>query len=362
MSFSAADHAHMALALRLAARGLFTTTPNPRVGCVLVKEEAIVGVGWHEKAGGPHAEVNALAMAGSGARGATAYVTLEPCSHYGRTPPCADALIAAGVSRVVAAMVDPNPLVAGQGLDRLRAAGIAVETGLLESEARELNLGFVSRMTRGRPWLRLKIATSLDGKTALANGQSQWITGPAARRDVQAWRARSCAILTGSGTVLQDNPRLSVREIDCPRQPLRVVADSRLRIPEDAALLSGGPCLIASAKPAADKAARLAARGIEVLTLPDAQGRVDLAALLAELARRGCNEVLAEAGAHLAGALVTAGLVDEFLLYQAPLLLGDAARGMVALGELSALAQAPRLAILERRAIGADLFIRARCA
>jgi len=353
----------MARALRLAARGLNTTTPNPRVGCVLVRDGTIVGEGWHEQAGGPHAEVAALAKVDAGGTaGATAYVTLEPCSHHGRTPPCADALIAAGVARIVAAMQDPNPLVAGRGLEKLRSAGIAVEHGLLEAEARELNIGFVSRMTRGRPWVRLKVAASLDGKTALANGKSQWITGPDARRDVHVWRARSCAMLTGIGTVRDDDPRLTARDAETTRQPLRVVVDSRLEIPEHAAILEGGNCLIACATDNPDKTARLAARGIDVVVLPNARSKVDLPALLAELGRRGINEVMVEAGLRLNGSLLRENCVDELLIYQAPMLLGDAARGMFDLGELTDLAAAKRLSIIERRAVGADFLIRARFA
>ncbi len=364
MSFSALDHAFMARALELARHGLYTTTPNPRVGCVLVRDGVIIGEGWHEKAGGPHAEIVALQKIGAGetARGATAYVTLEPCAHHGRTPPCADALIAANVKRVVAAMQDPNALVAGKGLARLSAAGIDVACGLLEEEARELNLGFISRMTRGRPWLRLKIAMSLDGKTALANGVSQWITGPEARRHAHAWRARSCALLTGIGTVRADDARLTVRDITTPRQPLRVVVDSRLEISPDAAILSGGNCLIACVRADRDKAARLTALGAEVITLPDADGKVDLPALLDELGRRGINEVMVEAGAKLNGALLRAGLVDELLIYQAPLLLGDTARGAADFGTLTALADARRLKIIDRRLVGADFFVRARFA
>lgn len=362
MSFSALDHAFMSRALQLAGHGLYTTTPNPRVGCVLVRDGVIIGEGWHEKAGGPHAEIVALQKIGAGdtARGATAYVTLEPCAHHGRTPPCADALIAAGVTRVVAAMQDPNPLVAGQGLVRLAAAGIEVACGLLEEEAREQNLGFVSRMTRGRPWLRLKVAMSLDGKTALANGASQWITGPDARRHVHSWRARACALLTGIGTVRADDPRLTVREIATPRQPLRVVVDSRLEMPEGAAILSGGNCLIACASFEVEKARRLAALGAETITLPNAEGKVDLPALLDELGRRGINEVMVEAGAKLNGALLRSGLVDELLIYQAPLLLGDAARGAADVGTLTALTDATRLRIVEQRVVGNDFFVRAR--
>ena len=364
MSFSAADHGFMARALYLAQRGLCTTTPNPRVGCVVVRDRRIIGEGWHEKAGGPHAEaaaLNAIVGAGDTAIGATAYVTLEPCSHFGRTPPCADALSEAGVVRVVAAMPDPNPLVAGQGLAKLAAAGIEVTSGLLAAEAQELNIGFVSRMTRGRPWLRLKVAASLDGKTALNNGVSQWITGPAARRDAHAWRARSCAVLTGIGTVKDDNPRLTVREVATTRQPLRVVIDSRLETPPDAAILEGGNVLIAAAQDNL-RAAALRACGAEIVILPNAQGKVDLVGLLQELGRRGINEVLAEAGTRLNGSLLREGCVDELLIYQAPILIGDAARGMFGLAELADLAGAMRLDIVERRAVGADFRIRARLA
>ena len=365
MSFSAEDHGFMARALQLAQRGLYSTTPNPRVGCVMVRDGRVIGEGWHERAGLPHAEavaLDAIVGAGDTARGATAYVTLEPCSHFGRTPPCADALIAEGVSRVVVAMQDPNPLVAGQGLAKLAAAGIDVASGLLESEATELNSGFVSRMTRGRPWLRLKIAASLDGKTALNNGVSQWITGPDARRDAHGWRARSCAVLTGIGTVKDDNPRLTVREVPTTRQPLRVVIDSRLETPLDAAVLEGGHVLIAAAQENAERAGALRARGAEIVLLPNANGKVELVDLLQELGRRGINEVLAEAGTRLNGSLLSEGCVDELLIYQAPILLGDAARGMFGLAELTDLAGARRLDIIERRAVGADFRIRARLA
>lgn len=363
MSFAAADHAFMARALQLARRGLYGATPNPRVGCVMVRDGRVIGEGWHEKAGLPHAEAVALAAtvaAGETARGATAYVTLEPCSHFGRTPPCADALIAAGVARVVAAMQDPNPLVAGQGLAKLAAAGIEIASGLLEGEARELNIGFVSRMTRGRPWLRLKVAASVDGKTALNNGISQWITGAAARCDGHAWRARSCAVLTGVGTVKDDNPRLTVREVQTTRQPLRVVIDSRLETPLDAAVLEGGNVLIAAAQDDADRGAALRAVGAEIVVLPNAQGKVALGDLLQELGRRGINEVLAEAGSRLNGSLLREGCVDELLIYQAPILIGDAARGMFGLAELTDLAGARQLHIVERRMVGADCRIRAR--
>ena len=361
MSFSAVDHGIMARALQLAERGLWTTTPNPRVGCVLVRDGEVVGEGWHERAGGPHAEVHALRVAGEWARGTTAYVTLEPCSHHGRTPPCAEALVAAGVTRVVAAMADPNPLVAGNGLALLRAAGIETACGLLENEARELNIGFVSRMTRGRPWLRLKAAASLDGKTALDNGSSQWITGPAARRDGHAWRARACAILTGIGTVRDDDPQLTVREVDTPRQPLRVIVDSRLETPLTAKILSGGPVLVAAAVDDEKKANSLRAAGAEVLLLPNAAGKVELKDLLEELARRGINEVHAEAGFKLNGSLLREGLVDELLLYLAPCLIGHAAAGIFNLPALTALNDRRLLQVRDLRQVGEDIRLIARC-
>lgn len=342
----------MARALQLAARGLFTTSPNPRVGCVIVKDGQVIGEGWHQRAGTPHAETHALSQAGDAARGATVYVTLEPCSHHGRTPPCAEALVNAGVIRVVAAMRDPNPLVAGGGIDMLTLAGIRAEVGLMETEAHALNPGFISRMTRQRPWVRLKTAATLDGKTALANGSSQWITGEAARADVQQLRARACAILTGSGTVCADNPRMTVRGIDIGRQPLRVVVDSGLRTPTDAAIL---PALIACH--GADPAARAAleAAGADVVELPGAQDRVDLAALLVLLAQRGVNELHVEAGAVLNGALLAAGLVDEWVAYVAPMAVGDDARGLFAMPALTTLADAARFKFADVRQIGGDL-------
>lgn len=360
MSFTADDFRLMAHALQLAERGLWTTSPNPRVGCVLVREGEIVGEGWHEKAGEPHAEVHALRAAGDKARGATAYVTLEPCSHFGRTPPCAEAFVQAGVTRVVAAMTDPNPLVSGQGLARLQAAGIETAHGLLENEARELNVGFVSRMTRGRPWLRLKAASSLDGKTALNNGVSQWITGPDARRDGHRWRARACAILTGIGTVRDDDPSLTVRDVETNRQPLRVVVDSRLETSLTAKILQGGPVLVAGAVDHPEKAALLRSAGAEVLILPNTAGKVELKDLLEELARRGINEVHAEAGFKLNGSLMREGLVDELLLYLAPCLIGHDASGLFNLPELTSLDGKRALNIRDVRQIGADIRILAR--
>ena len=349
----------MARALELAERGLYTTTPNPRVGCVIVREGRMVGEGWHERAGGPHAEVNALAMAGAAAQRATVYVSLEPCAHHGRTPPCASTLVAAGVGRVVAAMRDPNPEVAGKGFAILQQAGITVECGLLEDEARELNIGFVQRMTRGRPWVRMKIAASLDGKTALNNGSSRWITGPEARRDGHAWRARACAVLTGIGTVRDDDPELTVREVETPRQPLRVVVDSRLETPPAAKVLRNG-ALIAAALDGGEKSRALRERGAEIVVLPNAGGKVELAALMRELARRELNEVHVEAGFRLNGSLLGEGLVDELLVYLAPHLIGDAARGMFHLPALEDLGARRALEIRDVRRVGPDIRVIAR--
>ena len=352
----------MAEALRLAEMGLFSATPNPRVGCVIVRDGQAVGAGWHEKAGAPHAEVLALRAAGAQARGATAYVSLEPCSHHGRTPPCVDALIAAGIARVVAAMRDPNPSVSGSGFAALRAAGIQVESGLMEEQARALNCGFVARMSRGRPWVRMKIAASLDGRTALANGRSQWITGPEARRDGHAWRARACAVLSGIGTVLDDDPQLDVREVETPRQPLKVVVDSRLQMPLTARLLGSGKVLVAAAVEDKARIAALRDRGAEVLLLPNAQGKVELGGLMDELARRELNEVHVEAGFKLNGSLLGAGLVDELLVYLAPSILGDGARGMFNLPELTDLAQKRLVQFADVQTIGGDIRILARVA
>ena len=350
--FAAADHRFMARALQLAALGLYTTTPNPRVGCVIVKHGQIVGEGWHQRAGMPHAEIHALAMAGETARGATVYITLEPCSHHGRTPPCAEALVNAGVARVVAAMRDPNPLVAGQGIQMLTLAGIRAEVGLMENEARELNPGFISRMTRHRPWVRLKTASTLDGKTALANGQSQWITGEAARTDVQKLRARACAIFTGSGTVLADNPRMTVRDVNLDREPLRIIVDSQLRTPVNAAIL---PALIACHSADPKRRAALELAGAEIIELPCEAERIDLAALLQSLAQRGVNELHVEAGAMLNGALLAAGLVDEWIAYVAPMTVGNDARDLFNLAPLESLEHAARFRLADVRQIGSDL-------
>jgi len=358
--FSEFDRLMMNHALALAERGLYTTTPNPRVGCVIARTGVVLGEGFHEKAGEPHAEVHALRMAGDKTHGATLYVTLEPCSHQGRTPPCANALVDAGLARVVVAMQDPNPKVAGQGIARLRAAGITVDIGLMEDAARELNVGFIARMTRGRPWLRLKVAATLDGKTALPDGRSQWITGPEARRDGHAFRARACALLTGIGTVRDDDPQLNVREVQTPRQPLKILIDSKLEVPLQAKLLREGKTLVACAQENKEKSAALRDRGIEVLLLPNARGKVELKALLQELARRELNEIHAEAGFKLNGSLLTEGMVDELLVYMAPRLMGHEGLGMFNLPSLPDLAAMPQLDIFDVARIGADLRLRAR--
>ncbi len=360
-SFSALDHEHMAHALRLAERGLYTSQPNPRVGCVIAHGDEVVGTGFHQRAGEPHAEVYALREAGARARGATAYVTLEPCAHHGRTPPCADALIAAGVARVVIAAEDPFPQVDGRGTARLRAAGITVDTGLMREAAREINAGFFSRIERGRPFVRVKLAMSLDGRTALANGESKWITGEAARADVQRWRARSSAILSGSGTVLADNPRFTVRLLDEEEftPPLRVLLDRQLRTPADSHLLDGStPTLLLHAVAvfcADDRFAR-----VERMTVASHNDALDLPAVLALLADRGCNEVHVEAGPTLCGALFAAGLVDELLLYVAPVLLGDNARPLLQLPTLSDMVARWQLQVIDQRQLGGDWRLRLR--
>lgn len=373
--FSEVDREAMQRALGLAARGLTTTDPNPRVGCVITHGERIVGEGWHERAGGDHAEVAALAAAGAQAEGATVYVTLEPCSHHGRTPPCVEALLHARVARVVYAATDPNPQVNGRGAAALRDGGIAVEGGLLEGEALELNCGFVKRMQQGRPWVRVKIAMSLDGRTALSGGKSRWISGEAAREDVQHWRARSSAILTGVGTVLADDPRLDVRlpaeaagqgetAAQPPRQPLRVVLDSHLRTPPGARLLAGGgEVLILTAQTSlkdVQSGMRLTARGARIESAPEANGRLSLGAVLDRLGELEVNELQVEAGATLAGELVQQSLVDELLLYVAPRVLGNRARPLLALPEPASLTEASAFTLIETRQLGDDLRLRLR--
>lgn len=384
-SFTEADRAAMARAIALAERGLETTQPNPRVGCVLTHEGQIVGEGWHERAGEPHAEINALHAAGPWAEGATAYVTLEPCSHHGRTPPCVEALIAARVARVFFALEDPNPLVSGRGAEALRRAGVEVDSGLLAAEAAELNPGFLKRMRSGRPWVRVKLAMSIDGRTALANGASQWITGPEARLDVHQWRARSSAIMTGIGTVLADDPRLDVRlpapaEGRTRSQPLRVVLDTRLRTPPSARMLAtGGNVLIMTTASQGEGEAGFAARGAQLIargaeieevtgspSAPSDSGvgaagmRLSLTDVLDRLARREVNELWVEAGPRLAGALLHQGLVDELIVYVAPKLLGPQARPLIEMGELRTLQEAPNFNVVESRQIGHDVRLRLR--
>lgn len=361
---------YMQQALEQAAQALLLSNPNPRVGCVLVGADGqTIGQGFTQQAGGPHAEVMALrhaAAQGHSTQGATAYVTLEPCSHHGRTGPCCDALIAAGVAKVVAAIADPNPQVAGQGLARLQAAGVAVALGpdaACTAQAQALNVGFFSRMQRGRPWVRLKAATSLDGASALGNGASQWITSAAARADGHAWRARACAVLTGIGTVLADNPQLDVRALATPRQPHVVVVDSQLRMPLDAHVLRAGrACFIYTSDINHPKTQALQALGATVIAMPNAQGQVDLAAMLADLGQRHINELHVEAGAALNGALLGQGLVDELLLYQAPKLLGQGCRGMADWGggPLESLDQALQWHIHDLGLVGPDIRILAR--
>ena len=361
--YSESDHTFMLRALELAQRAAYHATPNPRVGCVIVRDGRILGEGFTQPPGSNHAEIEALLDArrnGHDVRGSTVFVTLEPCSHFGRTPPCATALAEAHVARVIAAVEDPNPLVRGKGLDMLRASGVDVRCGLLEQEAADVNVGFFSRMTRGRPWVRVKIAASLDGKTALANGMSQWITSEDARRDGHTWRARACAVLTGIGTVQADNPQMNVRFVDTPRQPLRVLVDSRLEVDPDALLFEGeGRVLVVCAVDDAERAQRLADRGVEVIRLPNERGKVDLPLLMKRLAERSVNEVHVEAGFKLNGSLVGAGVVDELLVYLAPMLIGEA-QGMVHLPALSDLANAQRLVFREVTQVGEDVRILAR--
>jgi len=360
---AALDVHYMARALELARKGLYSTHPNPRVGCVIVREGRIVGEGWHVRAGEPHAEVHALRQAGELARGATAYVTLEPCSHQGRTPPCADALIEAGVTRVVAAMQDPNPEVSGRGLLRLMNAGIGVQCGVLESEARALNKGFLKRMETGLPYVRVKMAMSLDGRTAMASGESQWITGPEARSAVQRLRAQSSVVLSGADTVLADKARLTVRpdelgldaeltSLAAARPPLRVLIDGRLRVPLDAPFFQAGSALVVTCA-AASARGRYQEEGHEMLALADSAGHVDLRRLMGELAARGVNEVLVEAGPRLAGAFARLGLVDEFQLFIAGKFLGSSARPLLDL-PLAQMSEALELNIVEMRAVGND--------
>jgi diaminohydroxyphosphoribosylaminopyrimidine deaminase/5-amino-6-(5-phosphoribosylamino)uracil reductase len=364
--FSQTDFVHMERALALAKRGMYTTDPNPRVGCVLVKNGEVIGEGFTQPAGQDHAEIRAMKDArsrGHDLRGATAYVTLEPCSHFGRTPPCANALIEAQVARVVAAMEDPNPQVSGRGLAVLRDAGIEVRCGLLANEAHELNIGFVSRMTRGRPWVRMKVAASLDGRTGLPSGVSQWITGEAARADGHAWRARASAVLTGIGTVREDDPRMTVRAVDTPRQPQRVLIDSQLEVSPQAQILAGAPTLIFCGnldQRHSDRAQALRERGAEIVQLANAAGKVDLPAMLKVLGERQINELHVEAGYKLNGSLLREGCVDELLVYLAPSLLGIDSMSMFNLSAPETLEGRVKLAFHNVERIGEDLRILAR--
>jgi len=353
--FGALDHAMMAEALRLARRGLWTAEPNPRVGCVVVRQARIVGRGWHQRTGGPHAEAGALVEAGAAARGATVYVTLEPCSHHGHTPPCAEALIDAGVARVVCALRDPHPSVSGAGMRRLQRAGVEVRCGLMADRAHRLNCGFFSRIERGRPWVRAKLAGSLDGRSTGPDGESKWITGQAARRDGHRWRARAGAILTGIETVRADDPGLDVRLEGFSKTPLVVVADSRGRLPADAKILTtGAPVLQACAGEGA-----AAVTGAEqTVAGADSNGQVDLRRLLTILARREINELHVEAGPVLTGALLAAGLVDELLVYQAPCMIGAQGGSLARLPGVEKLGQRLHFKVLERRMVGQDLRLR----
>ena len=355
--FNVADHGFMAEALRLAEQGLYATDPNPRVGCVVVKEGEIVGRGFHKKAGEAHAEVLALKEAGADAKDATLYVTLEPCSHQGKTPPCTDAVIEAGVKRVVAAMGDPNPKVNGQGFEKLRAKGIGVQSGFMETQAAALNPGFISRMSRGRPWVRSKLAVSLDGRTALATGQSKWISGEAAREDVHRWRARSSAVLTGIGTILADDPNFSVRLAGEWRQPLKVVVDTNLSTPPNAKLLQQNAESVFFATAVADPEEQepILNTGASIQVFPEKRGFMNLKAILESLTELECNEVLVEAGSGMNGALLEAGLLDEFIIYLVPCLMGDTARGMFTLPPLASLQDRRDLVITDMRMFGNDL-------
>jgi diaminohydroxyphosphoribosylaminopyrimidine deaminase / 5-amino-6-(5-phosphoribosylamino)uracil reductase len=361
--FSAEDHAFMARAIALTANGRDTATPNPNVACVLVRNGRVIGEGWHEKAGEPHAEARALEACTEFPEGATAYVTLEPCAHHGRTGPCTERLVAAKVARVVAAIEDPFPQVAGRGFARLREAGIRVESGLMAAEAEEAHRGFLHRMRHGRPWIRLKAAASLDGKVALADGTSQWITGEAARRDVHALRARSCAMLTGIGTVLHDDPQLNVRHVPCKRQPRVVLIDSRLDVPLEAKILQGERPMVFTVSRDVDKRARLADMGVELIDAPEdpaKPGKTDLADIARILGEHHLNEITVEAGGKLMGSLLAAGIVDELVIYHAPMLVGDSGQGLFAMPGLASLDAAPRPRIIDLRAVGHDWRLTAR--
>ncbi len=359
--FSADDHKFMSRALHLAKKGLYTTAPNPNVGCVLVKAGEVVGEGWHEKAGEAHAEINALKQAGVKAEGATAYVTLEPCCHEGKTPPCTDALIQAKVTRVVAAMVDPHSKVAGKGLDQLQQAGILVEQGLMEEQAKELNSGFIKRMQKRLPYVRCKLAMSLDGRTAMASGESKWITSAAAREDVQRLRARSDAILTGVGAVLADDPSMTVRLDDIDRQPLRVVVDTNLSMPTTAKILKEkGKTILMTCSSDEYVAQALKDAGADIHMMPYCNSSVDLKSVLQQLSDMHINDVLLETGATLSGAMLQAGLIDELIIYMAPVLMGNDARGLFALPGLESMQDKIELDITDYRLVGQDIRITAK--
>jgi len=367
VSFSRFDHQCMATALKLATKGLFSPHPNPRVGCVIARGQNILGRGWHEFAGGPHAEIAALQDAREDVKGSTAYITLEPCSHHGRTPPCTEALLSAGLSRIVVASADPNPQVNGQGLKKLRDAGLTVEAGLMTDEAEALNTGFFKRMRVGRPWVRVKTAISLDGRTALGNGDSKWISSEVSRHDVQKWRARSSAILTGIGTVLADNPAMTVRlDNDQPgqegqtpcRQPLRIIVDSRWRTPASSRILADATTAIIAGTRDVAVPPELEATGAQCISLPAISGRTDLVSLLSRLAEMELNEIQVEAGACLCGALLKDSLVDELLIYQAPHLLGEGGPGPFTFGPLESMDERTHLKLLETRRLGNDWRLR----
>lgn len=358
MSFTVEDHQYMSRALLLAKKGIYTTAPNPNVGCVLVKGGEVVGEGWHEKAGQAHAEINALKQAGNKAEGATAYVTLEPCCHQGKTPPCTDALIKAKVKRVVAAMIDPHVKVAGKGLKQLESAGIFVEQGLLEEQAKELNLGFIKRMQKRLPYVRCKLAMSLDGRTAMASGESKWITSSAAREDVQRLRAKSSAILTGVGTVLADDPSMTVRLEGVNSQPLRVVVDTNLSMPADAKMLKeAGQTVLMTCSTDEGIAQALKEAGADIHMMPYCNSSVDLASVLQQLSDMQINDVLLETGATLSGAMLQAGLIDELIIYMAPVLMGNEARGLFALPGLETMQDKIELNIIDQRVVGKDIRI-----
>ncbi|MDH5601591.1 MAG: bifunctional diaminohydroxyphosphoribosylaminopyrimidine deaminase/5-amino-6-(5-phosphoribosylamino)uracil reductase RibD [Gammaproteobacteria bacterium] len=361
MSFSADDHKFMARALLLAKKGIYTTAPNPNVGCVLVKDGHVIGEGWHEKAGEAHAEINALKQAGKNAEGATAYVTLEPCCHHGKTPPCSEALIKAKVGRVVAAMIDPHSKVAGQGLKQLEVAGVFVQHGLLEEQAKALNPGFIKRMQHRLPYVRCKLAMSLDGRTAMASGESKWITSAEAREDVQRLRARSSAILTGVGTILADNPSMTVRLEGVERQPLRIVVDTNLSMPTDARILKEkGQTVVMTCSSDEPVIQALKDAGADVQIMPYCSSSVDLKAVLQQLSDMHINEVLLETGATLSGAMLQAGLIDEMIIYVAPVLMGNNARGLFSLPGLDSMQDKVELDILEQRMVGQDIRITAK--